>query len=84
VQTDADWEQFARNTTLSIYHPMGTCHMGSLENGGVVDKDLKVHGVQGLRIVDASIIPIQPSAHIQTMVYGIAEIAAKKIAGEYQ
>jgi choline dehydrogenase-like flavoprotein len=43
-----------------------------------------VHGVQGLRIVDASIIPIQPSAHIQTMVYGIAEIAAKKIAGEYQ
>lgn len=84
VQTDADWEQFARNTTLSIFHPMGTCHMGKLEDGGVVDKDLKVHGVLGLRIVDASVIPIQPSAHIQTMVYGIAEIAAKKIAGEYR
>jgi choline dehydrogenase-like flavoprotein len=84
VQTDADWEQFARNTTLSIFHPMGTCHMGKLEDGGVVDRDLKVHGVQGLRIVDASVIPIQPSAHIQTMVYGIAEIAAKKIAGDYR
>jgi choline dehydrogenase-like flavoprotein len=84
VQTDEQWLSYARNNTLSIYHPMGTCHMGSLDNGAVVDKDLKVHGVAGLRIVDASIIPIQPSAHIQTMVYGIAEIAAKKIAEEYR
>jgi choline dehydrogenase-like flavoprotein len=84
VQTDEQWLSYARNNTLSIYHPMGTCHMGSLKNGGVVDKDLKVHGVAGLRIVDASVIPIQPSAHIQTMVYGIAEIAAKKIAEEYR
>jgi choline dehydrogenase-like flavoprotein len=84
VQTDEQWLSYARNNTLSIYHPMGTCHMGPLEHGGVVDKDLKVHGVAGLRIVDASVIPIQPSAHIQTMVYGIAEIAAKKIAGEYR
>jgi choline dehydrogenase-like flavoprotein len=63
---------------------MGTCHMGPLQHGGVVDSDLKVHGVAGLRIVDASVIPVQPSAHIQTMVYGIAEIAAKKIAGDYK
>lgn len=84
VKTDADWLAYARANTLSIYHPMGTCHMGSLEQGGVVDKDLKVHGVAGLRVVDASVIPVQPSAHIQTMVYGIAEIAAKKIAGDYQ
>lgn len=83
VKTDDDWLQYARENTLSIYHPMGTCHMASLEHGGVVDADLKVHGVQGLRIVDASIIPVQPSAHIQTMVYGIAEIAAKKIASAY-
>jgi choline dehydrogenase-like flavoprotein len=84
VQTDEQWLSYARNNTLSIYHPMGTCHMGPLADGGVVDKDLKVHGVAGLRIVDASVIPIQPSAHIQTMVYGIAEIAAKKIAEEYR
>lgn len=84
VQTEDEWLQFARETTLSIFHPMGTCHMGALEDGGVIDSDLKVHGVHGLRIVDASIIPVQPSAHIQTMVYGIAEIAAQKIAAEYK
>jgi choline dehydrogenase-like flavoprotein len=84
VQTDEQWLSYARNNTLSIYHPMGTCHMGPLADGGVVDKDLKVYGVAGLRIVDASVIPIQPSAHIQTMVYGIAEIAAKKISEQYR
>jgi choline dehydrogenase-like flavoprotein len=84
VETDEEWLQFARDTTLSIYHPMGTCAMGKIEDGGVVDADLKVHGVKGLRIVDASVIPIQPSAHIQTMVYGIAEIAAGKIAKDHE
>jgi choline dehydrogenase-like flavoprotein len=84
VSSEDDWLAFARNTTLSIFHPMGTCAMGPLEHGGVVDADLKVHGVAGLRIVDASVIPVQPSAHIQTMVYGIAEIAAVKIAGDYK
>lgn len=84
VQTDAEWLEYARKNTLSIYHPMGTCAMGPLEHGGVVDADLKVHDVKGLRVVDSSVIPIQPSAHIQTMVYGIAEIAARKIAGDYQ
>lgn len=81
--SDAAWEQFARNTTLSIYHPLGTCAMLPRSEGGVVSPDLLVYGTRNLRVVDASVIPIQPSAHIQTMVYGIAEIAAEKIIAQY-
>lgn len=83
VQTEAAWEQFARNTTLSIYHPLGTCAMLPMEKRGVVSPQLVVHGTTNLRVVDASVIPIQPSAHIQTMVYGIAEIASEMIVENY-
>ena len=84
MNTEAEWEAFARNTTLSIYHPLGSCAMLPECEGGVVDADLKVYGVQGLRVVDSSVIPVQPSAHLQTMVYGIAELAAERVVGEYQ
>lgn len=83
VQTEAAWEQFARNTTLSIWHPLGTCAMLPLEDRGVVSPELVVHGTTNLRVVDASVIPIQPSAHIQTMIYGIAEIAAEMVVEKY-
>lgn len=83
VQTDAQWEEFARNTTLSIYHPLGTCAMLPKSDGGVVDPNLLVYGTSNLRIVDSSVIPVQPSAHLQTMVYGIAELAAVRIAKQY-
>jgi choline dehydrogenase-like flavoprotein len=49
-----------------------------------VDPELKVYGMEGLRIVDASIIPLLPSAHIQTLVYGIAEQAAQMIIDEHR
>lgn len=83
VQTDADWESFAKNTTLSIYHPVGTCSMLPESAGGVVDSELKVYGVNGVRVVDASIMPIIPSTHMQTAVYGIAERAAELIIGTW-
>lgn len=84
VQTDADWESFARENTLSIYHPVGTAALLPEKDGGVVDAKLRVYGTKGLRIVDASVIPLLPSAHIQTLVYGIAERAAGMIVAEYK
>ena len=79
VQTDVEWENYVKNSTFSIYHPTGTCAMLPLEKGGVVDTELKVYGVKNLRVVDASIIPLLVSAHIQTAVYGIAERAARMV-----
>ncbi|KAF6836214.1 choline dehydrogenase [Colletotrichum musicola] len=82
VTTDEQWREFALNTTLSIFHPVGTCSMLPREDGGVVGPDLKVYGTSNLRVVDASVIPLLVSAHIQTAVYGIAEIAAERIIAD--
>jgi hypothetical protein len=84
VQTDEDWKKYALNNTLSIYHPIGTAALLPEKDGGVVDPSLKVYGVKGLRVVDASVIPILPSAHLQTLVYGIAEKAAEMIIKEHK
>ena len=83
IQKDQDWEKYALANTLSIYHPVGTAALLPEKDGGVVDSKLRVYGIKGLRVVDASIIPLLPSAHIQTLVYGIAERAAEMIIGEY-
>ncbi|OAK96332.1 alcohol oxidase [Phaeosphaeriaceae sp. SRC1lsM3a] len=84
VQTDEDWKKYALANTLSIYHPIGTAALLPEKDGGVVNPDLKVYGLKGLRVVDASIIPLLPSAHLQTLVYGIAERAAEMIIKEYK
>ncbi|KAF3909182.1 hypothetical protein ABW20_dc0100387 [Dactylellina cionopaga] len=81
-----DWLQYVKDTTLSDWHPVGTCAMGGGPNGinkGVVDYKLKVYGVENLRVVDASIIPIQISSHLQGTVYAIAEKGAAMILEEY-
>lgn len=82
VQTDEDWTKYALANTLSIYHPIGTASLLPEKDGGVVDSRLRVYGTKGLRVVDASIIPLLPSAHIQTLVYGIAEKAAEMIISD--
>jgi choline dehydrogenase-like flavoprotein len=84
VQTDEDWKKYALANTLSIYHPIGTASLLPEKDGGVVDSKLNVYGTKGLRVVDASVIPLLPSAHIQTLVYGIAEKAAAMIISEYK
>lgn len=53
------------------------------EDNGVVDAELKVYGVSGLRVVDASIMPLLITGHIQTAVYGIAEMAAEMITAQW-
>ena len=69
------------NNTITDWHPVGTCAMGGHAGikGGVVDERLRVYGVKGLRVVDASIMPLQISAHLQATVYAIAEKAAHMI-----
>jgi choline dehydrogenase-like flavoprotein len=84
VQTDEDWREYIRNTTLTIFHPMGTAAMLPRKDGGVVDSKLTVYGTANLRVVDASIIPVEISAHPQTAVYGIAERAAEIIIAAHR
>lgn len=83
VQTEEEWEMYVRDNVYTFYHPVGTCAMLPRGKEGVVDSELKVYGVEGLRVVDASVIPMIISAHIQTAVYGIAERAARMMAREW-
>ncbi|KAL4887224.1 hypothetical protein BJY04DRAFT_225367 [Aspergillus karnatakaensis] len=63
-------------------HASGTCAMLKLEDGGCVDSKLRLYGSRGrIRVVDASIMPVVPSAHIQSTVYAVAEKAADLIKG---
>jgi len=82
ADNDGQWRDFVLNTTLSIFHPIGTCAMLPRPQGGVVDARLKVYGTQNLRVVDASVMPILVSGHIQTAVHGIAERAADMMIGD--
>jgi choline dehydrogenase len=60
--------------TPTEYHPSGTCAMLPKELGGVVDESLRVYGVDGLRVVDASVMPMLPGANTCQTVYAIAEM----------
>jgi choline dehydrogenase-like flavoprotein len=76
VSSDTDLEAYIRGAAESLFHPSGTCAVGKLEDGGVVNADFRVHGVRGLRVVDASVFPILPAAHIQSSVYAVAEMVS--------
>jgi choline dehydrogenase len=67
-------------TTFSVYHPVGTCAMGGGAEA-VVDAQLRVNGVQGLRVVDASVMPVVPRGNTNAPVIAIAERAADLIRG---
>lgn len=79
IDADAQWRDYVTNNTLTIYHPVGTCALLPRGQHGVVDPNLIVYGTRNLRVVDGSVIPILMSAHPQTLIYGISEIAAEKI-----
>lgn len=61
--SDDDLEDWIRGHAETLYHPVGTARMGLSEKDSVVGPDLKVHGVNGLRVIDASIFPKQISGH---------------------
>lgn len=74
--TDQEWEEQVNDRTSTEYHPVGTCAMLPKALGGVVDARLRVYGVEGLRVVDASIVPKHVAIHPQSAVYALAEKAA--------
>jgi choline dehydrogenase len=76
----ADLEFHVRQYAQTIYHPAGTCRMGA-DEGSVVDPELRVRGVEGLRVVDASVMPSVPRGNTNAPVVAIAERAADVIAG---
>ena len=71
---------------VTDWHPVGTCSMGGRQGAraGVVDERLRVYGVRGLRVVDASVIPLQISGHTQATVYAIAEKGASMILEDWR
>ena len=82
---DESWNDWVRDTTMTDWHPVGTCAMGGDEGmeGGVVDERLRVYGVKGLRVCDASVMPLQIAAHLQATVYAIAEKGADMIREDW-
>ncbi|KAK4082322.1 CAZyme family AA3 [Trichoderma aggressivum f. europaeum] len=71
-----EWREFTETTMISNSHPIGTAAMLPRRLGGVVDPKLRVYGTKNVRVVDASVIPLQISGHLTATLYAIAERAA--------
>ena len=80
MRTSAGLRNYIRRTVASYYHPAGTCRMGTGADT-VVDTRLRVRGLAGLRVADASVMPSIPNAQPHATVLAIAERAAELISG---
>lgn len=77
-------KKYARENLVSMWHYVGTCAMLPHEKDGVVDSSLSVYGIEGLRVVDASAIPLVTTANLQATVYAFAERAADLIKQDWK
>ncbi len=83
VQSDLQWENHIRESAQTVYHPVGTCAMGS-DYMAVVDSELKVHGIENLRVIDASVMPRVTSCNTNAPTIMIAEKGADMIMTSYK
>ncbi len=81
LRSDAELMDYVRASVVTLYHPVGTCAMGRESKWSVVDTELRVRGVTGLRVVDASVMPAVPRGNTNAPTIAIAERAADLIAG---
>jgi choline dehydrogenase len=82
VQSDAEIDAFVRRHVESAYHPCGTCRMGREDDpGAVVDPETRVRGLDGLRVVDSSIMPSVTTGNLNAPTIMLAEKAADHILG---
>ena len=80
AQTDAELDEYVRNHAETAYHPCGSCRMGS-DATSVVDGAGRVHGLENLRVVDASLFPIIPTGNLNAPTIMLAEKMVDKIRG---
>lgn len=78
------WTTYVKGNYRPNWHAIRTASMMSKELGGVVDSNVKVYGVKGLRVVDGSIVPTQISSHVMTMFYGMAEKIAESVSKDWK
>ena len=78
AQSDDELNEYIRSKAETAYHPCGTCKMG-VDDMAVVDENLKVKGIQNLRVIDASVMPEIPSANLNAPTLMIAEKGADAI-----
>jgi choline dehydrogenase len=78
--SDADLESYIRAEAYTVHHPVSTCRMGS-DAAAVVDPQLRVHGISGLRVADASVFPSIIGGNTNAAVVMIAEKASDLIRG---
>lgn len=83
LQTDEELVAWIRQNTVQSYmHPCCTAAMLPRDKGGVVGPDLRVHGAKGLRVVDMSVLPVLPAAHLSWTAYAVGEKVSLKVVDE--